>query len=87
MSKKNTPIKYEHIYFNPKELWAIATALGLALDTLKDCDNEDWNDEAKKTRQDIKLHCIKAAQKIERITGVKSELPEYNPGDEKEFLN
>lgn len=85
-NNKNT-VKYEHIYFNPKELWAITSALATMLEDFNNADGYDWNDEAKKIRAEIKLHAIKAAQKIERVTGVKSELPDYNPGDENSFLN
>ncbi|GAB3013602.1 hypothetical protein GCM10027051_16090 [Niabella terrae] len=83
---KNT-IRYEHIYFSPKELWAITSALAAMLQDLKASENEDWNGDAKKMREEIKINLIKAAQKIERVTGVKSELPDYNEGDERDFLN
>lgn len=86
MAQKNK-IDYQKIYFNPKELWAITSALGGLLEDLKACDELEWNEEAQRMRKEIKLHAIKAAEKIEILTGMKSELPKFEDGDEKKFIN
>lgn len=83
-------MKMEKIYFNPDEVKAIALGLGRIIDDYKELDKTQpyipWTPEARKMKVQILNASRTAAAKLEKFTGIKCDLPEYQPGDEDEFL-
>lgn len=45
-----------------------------------------WTPEARAIQKDIAAAAKAAAGKLEKFTGVKCDLPPYQPGDENEFF-
>lgn len=80
-------MKVERIYFRPDEVRALAMGLGMIIDTFNS-QNPDtpWTPEARKYQKEIVGATKSAAEKLEKFTGIKCDLPPYFPGDETEFL-
>lgn len=84
-------MKSEKIYFNPNEVAAIGLGLARVIEDINamkegEWENTPWTPEARQIQKDILAACQSAANKIERFTGYKCDLPPYVEGDENEFL-
>lgn len=76
------------IYLTMQEYQAVQLGLGRVIEDMKNTGTElyPWTPEARRVRKEIMTAANTAAAKIEKITGVKAELPSYEDGDEDEFL-
>lgn len=79
-------MKAEKIYFNPNEVQAIAMGLAFIIEDFEANKLQPWTPETRKTQAEILAATRSAAAKLEKFTGVKCDLPPYEPGDENEFL-
>lgn len=79
-------MKAEKIYFNPNEVQAIAMGLARIMEDIEVNKLQPWTSETRKIQSEILAATRSAAAKLEKFTGVKCDLPPYNPGDENEFL-
>lgn len=84
-------MKTERIFLTPNE--AAILGMGLAviiedLNAVKRCElaNVPWTPEARKNQKEMLEAAISAAAKLEKFAGISCNLPDYNDGDEKEFL-
>lgn len=76
----------QSIYFNPREVLAIAMGLGLIIDDFNSTKEMPWNPEARKDQLEILAAVKSAAAKLEKFTGVKCDLPPYIDGEEKDYF-
>ena len=76
------------IYLTMEEYRAVQLGLGRIIEDLTKpkMDMYPWTPEVRKFKKEIVTAANTAAAKIEKVTGVKAELPEYEEGDEDEFL-
>ena len=77
------------IFLNPNEARTVQLGLARILeDTTVNANNLKipWNPEARQAMKEIREAAGSAAKKIEKYTGIAATLPEYNEGDEYEFL-
>lgn len=81
----------QQIYFNPKEVRIIALGIGRIIDDINEMKKGEyahipWTPDTRKDFSDMMANARSVAAKLEKFTGIKCELPEYNDGDENEFL-
>jgi hypothetical protein len=88
---KNKQQQPEKIFFNREEVTVISMGLGMILEDMNSVNNGKqglypWTPEARKDAKDIYAAAKSAANKLEKFAGIKSELPPYVEGDEKDFF-
>lgn len=75
------------IYFNPKEVMALAMGLARIIEDFNTSDPlTPFTPETRRDIKDILENVRTAAAKIEKFTGFKCVLPDLEPGEEKDYL-
>ena len=74
------------IYLKEQEYAVIQMALAGVLEDLKKMEEQPWDPTARKYHRDMTEAAKSAALKIEKVTGIKAELPPYFDGDENQFF-
>lgn len=85
-NNKGKPVS---IFFNPNEATVIGLALASLLENLNDQLKDStipWTPESRKQLREMFDAAKAAANKLEKFTGIKCNLPPYVPGDENEFF-
>lgn len=86
--KKEKPA-VNRIYFTKDEAKAISLGLERVMEDIIAAMNDPlipFTPEARSINRDILKNSASAAKKIEKYAGVRCELPDYELGDEDEFL-
>jgi hypothetical protein len=84
MGKQKLP--FQQIFFTGAELKAVQMGLGLIMDDFKSTEIVPWNVDSRSTMKEILTAVRSAAAKIEKVTGVSSQMPPYIDGEEKDYL-
>lgn len=82
-------MKSVNIYFSPEECRIITMWLAVLLEDIEEAKsniNYPWTPESRKDFENMYKYASNAANKIEKFTGIKSELPPYIDGDEDLFF-
>lgn len=88
MRKGTKPQEPPRVFLTPEEAQAIQMALGMLMENFEITKDQSipFNPLARGYIMGIISAANSAAAKIEKITGITSQIPEYNEGDEDEFL-